>query len=59
MCPAEPVGTLKEPLPMTCPYCESTRITKPRYGAVSGGHRLVLVRICLDCHEIIGTKKAA
>lgn len=44
---------------MTCPYCESTRITKPRYGAVPGGHRLVLVRICLDCHEIIGTRKAA
>jgi hypothetical protein len=38
---------------MTCPYCEGNRITSPRYGAIPGGRRNVVVRICLDCHEVI------
>ena len=42
---------------MNCPECESTRITSPRYGAVPGGRRLAVVRICLDCHTIIPGRK--
>ncbi|MGE0601459.1 MAG: hypothetical protein AB7J35_18590 [Dehalococcoidia bacterium] len=44
---------------MHCPECESTRVTKPRYGAIPGGRRLAVVRICLDCHTVIGERKAA
>ena len=44
---------------MTCPECESSRVTHPRYGAVPGGRRQVVVRICLDCHAVIAARKAA
>ncbi len=42
---------------MSCPECESTRVTPPRYGAVPGGGRLAVVRVCLECHTVIASKK--
>lgn len=44
---------------MTCPECEGNRVTNPRYGALPGGRRMVVVRICLDCHTVIAARKAA
>ena len=44
---------------MTCPECESARLSHPRYGAIPGGRRMAVVRICLDCHTVVSTRKAA
>jgi hypothetical protein len=44
---------------MSCPECESGRVSHPRYGAIPGGRRVAVVRVCLDCHSVIPARKAA